>query len=100
MPPAEDVPDAERVLVARSEWNEVEQTIADMPERMAVALRMFRIEETPQRAIAEHLGITVSGVEKLLKRAYRKIHDRLAESTADSGGAYRQDGERGSGRGD
>ncbi|NWN33500.1 RNA polymerase sigma factor, partial [Klebsiella michiganensis] len=56
--------------------------IAAMPDRMATALRMFRLEERPQRAIAEHLGISVSGVEKLLARAYRKIHDSLSEPGA------------------
>ena len=71
-----------------------------MPERMATALRMFRIDERPQRAIAEHLGITVSGVEKLLRRAYRKIHDRLDDNAADLTGARRQDGERDNSRGD
>ena len=98
--PAEDLPDAERALIARNEWHEVERTIADMPERMATALRMFRIDERPQRAIAEHLGITVSGVEKLLRRAYRKIHDRLDDNAADLTGARRQDGERDNSRGD
>jgi RNA polymerase sigma factor (sigma-70 family) len=68
-----DQPDAERTLIARDRLARVEATITDMPERMRTALRMFRLEERPQRAIADHLGITVSGVEKLLQRAYRQI---------------------------
>ncbi|RTL14198.1 MAG: RNA polymerase sigma factor, partial [Sphingomonadaceae bacterium] len=32
-----------------------------------------------QRAIADELGISVSGVEKLLQRAYRILHTRVAE---------------------
>lgn len=86
---AEDIPDPERETIARSQWRAVEGAIADMPERMAIALRMFRLEEQPQRAIADHLGISVSGVEKLLQRAYRKIHDRLGQSGEDIGGAHR-----------
>ncbi|PSJ20094.1 RNA polymerase subunit sigma-70, partial [Halomonas sp. ND22Bw] len=61
----------------RSQLRIVEGAIADMPERMAIALRRFRIDGEPQRAIAAELGISVSGVEKLLQRAYRIIHDRL-----------------------
>lgn len=78
-PEADDVPDAERSLIARGEWRAVEGAIHDMPERMATALRLFRIEGQPQRAIAERLGISVSGVEKLLQRAYRRIHDRFEQ---------------------
>ena len=57
----------------------VEQAIDAMPERMGRALRLFRIEGRSQRAIADELGISVSGVEKLLQRAYRILHARLAE---------------------
>lgn len=68
-----DAPDAERTLIARDRLARIEQAIAAMPERMRTALRMFRVDGRPQRAIAEQLGISVSGVEKLLQRAYRQI---------------------------
>lgn len=86
-PGADEVPDAERVLAARSELALVERAIADMPERMATALRLFRLDGVPQRAIADQLGISISGVEKLLQRAYRLIRERLAagESMAGAG---------------
>jgi RNA polymerase sigma-70 factor (ECF subfamily) len=93
-PRADDIPDPERASIARSQWRMVESAIADMPDRMAIALRMFRLEEQPQRAIAEHLGISVSGVEKLLQRAYRKIHDGLALAGEDMAGARRLQDER------
>lgn len=89
-PNAEELPDSERALIARDQWQAVEGAIADMPERMATALRMFRLEEQSQRAIADHLGISVSGVEKLLQRAYRRIHERIARFDEDSGTACRQ----------
>lgn len=92
-PHADELPDAERALIARSEWRAVEEVLADMPDRMATALRLFRVERQPQRVIAEQLGISVSGVEKLLQRAYRTIHDRLGQSGEGSGGARRLDGE-------
>jgi RNA polymerase sigma-70 factor (ECF subfamily) len=97
-PQADELPDAERTLMAQRQWQEVEGAIADMPDRMAIALRMFRLDEQPQRAIADHLGISVSGVEKLLQRAYRKIHDRLDRFAEDSEAARRQHGERGADR--
>lgn len=71
------VADPEGALAAVDERRALERVVGEMPERMATALRMFRLEEQSQRAIAAHLGISVSGVEKLLARAYRKIHDRL-----------------------
>lgn len=88
-------PDAERALIARDRLRGVQQTIAAMPERMQAALRLFRIEERSQRDIAAELGVTVSGVEKLLKRAYRQINaSRDAESASprrleDEGGSDR-----------
>jgi RNA polymerase sigma-70 factor (ECF subfamily) len=97
-PDADEHPDAERALIARDQWREVEGALADMPERMATALHLFRIEELSQREIAGHLGISVSGVEKLLQRAYRKIHDRLARCGEDSAAAHRLNDERGSER--
>ncbi len=63
------------MLLARERLEQVEAALAAMPERMSAALRMFRIERRPQKEIAQALGITVSGVEKLLKRAYRQLFD-------------------------
>lgn len=82
-PAAAEIPDAERALIARDRLRRVEASIARMPERMASALRMFRVEERPQREIADALGISVSGVEKLLQRAYRQIQDDLAHCGED-----------------
>jgi RNA polymerase sigma-70 factor (ECF subfamily) len=97
-PDADEIPDAERVAVARDQWREIEVAIADMPERMATALRLFRVDERSQRDIAGQLGISVSGVEKLLQRAYRKIHDRLGRFGEDSVAGHRLSDERGGDR--
>lgn len=80
-PAADEQPDAERALIARDGLRAIERVIADMPERMRDALRMFRFEERPQREIAAELGITVSGVEKLLRRAYAQITAASADGT-------------------
>jgi len=78
-PDADEFPDAEAVLLARERLRRVEDAMAAMPERMSAALRMFRVERRPQKEIAEALGITVSGVEKLLKRGYRQLFDLDSE---------------------
>ncbi len=49
--------------------------IARMPDRMREAFTLFRFEERPQRDIAEQMGITVSAVEKLLRRAYQFLQE-------------------------
>jgi RNA polymerase sigma-70 factor (ECF subfamily) len=92
-PDASEQPDAERVLIARDRLRVLEATIAGMPDRMQAALRLFRVEQKPQRAIAAELGITVSGVEKLLRRAYQQIN---AARDAETLLPHRQGGEGGS----
>jgi RNA polymerase sigma factor (sigma-70 family) len=74
-PDAQEYPDAEAMLIARERLARIEAVMAAMPQRMSAALRMFRIERRPHKEIASELGITVSGVEKLLKRASRQILD-------------------------
>lgn len=74
-PGAAELPDAERVLLARERLKNVDAVLKSMPERMSTAFRMFRIEGHSQKAIAETIGISVSGVEKLLQRAYRQVYD-------------------------
>lgn len=71
---AHDLPTPEREALARDALHRVDATIAAMPERMRAAYRLFRIEQVPQREIAARLGISLSAVEKLLQRAYRRLH--------------------------
>ncbi len=96
-PAAEELPGAERALLARERLAHVETALAAMPERMRAALRMYRLEELPQKQIAENLGMTLSGVEKLLRRAVRQLHDTGRNGAmADSGERCRLDSEQGS----
>lgn len=92
-PEADDIPDIERTLIARERLAHIEAALAAMPERMASAFRMFRIDEIPQKQISEHLGISVSGVEKLLQRAYRQIYDAGSITSEGSPGRHRLAGE-------
>jgi len=92
-PVADDLPDIERTLIARERLAQIEAALAAMPERMAAAFRMFRIDELPQKHISEQLGISVSGVEKLLQRAYRQIHDAGSKKSEDFAAQHRLAGE-------
>jgi len=98
-PGADELPDAERGLLARERLQQIERTLADMPDRMRTALRLYRVEEQPQKDIAAHLGMTVSGVEKLLRRAMLQISAHRAVDEADSHEQHRLSGEGDSHRG-
>jgi RNA polymerase sigma-70 factor (ECF subfamily) len=83
-------PDAERAMIARERLERIEASIAAMPERMRTALRMFRVGELPQKEIAKRLGVTVSAVEKMLRRAMRRIHEAdQSLASADCGERHR-----------
>ena len=82
-PAAAEHPDAERLLVSRESLRAAQAVLAAMPERMRTAWRLFRIEELPQRLIADRLEISVSGVEKLLRRAYARFHHLLEADPGD-----------------
>ncbi len=92
-PGAEEQPLIERALIARERLQHVEAALESMPERMRRAFRLFRFEELPRKDIAADLGISVSGVEKLLQRAYRHIHDRGRKFAVGQEPARRQSGE-------
>jgi DNA-directed RNA polymerase specialized sigma24 family protein len=62
---------------------------AAMPERMSAALRMYRVEDVPQKEIAARLGMTLSGVEKLLRRAVKEIQTYKVTAEADLGEPHR-----------
>lgn len=92
-PEAADHPTAEDAMVASDEWARVQALLAAMPPRMMQALQWFRLERLGQREIAERLGITVSGVEKLLKRGYAELA-RARDGRADSAARRRLEEER------
>ncbi|WP_010216728.1 RNA polymerase sigma factor [Sphingomonas sp. PAMC 26621] len=92
-PAADEQPDAERGLLARERLQQIEKALAGMPDRMRTALRLYRVEEQPQKDIAVHLGMTVSGVEKLLRRAMQQISVYRANDEADSSERHRLSGE-------
>lgn len=83
-PAAEEQPTIERSMLDRERLARLERALAAMPERMSTALRLYRLEDVPQKEIAARLGMTVSGIEKLLRRAVKEIQSYKAASEADS----------------
>lgn len=84
-PGSAELPDAERQLVSAEELARLQSLIGSMPERMHRALVLFRLEGRSHRAIAEELGMSVSGVGKLLVRAYRQLIDFRSNTLAAAG---------------
>lgn len=72
-PGSAEFPDPEAMLSASGELLRLREFMKQMPANMVRALEMFRLEGQSQRAIAAELGMSLSGVEKLLARAYRQL---------------------------
>ena len=70
---ASDTPLPDRRLIARAMLDRAEAALRDEGERVLEIFRLFRIEEMGQRAIAQHLGLSLSTVEKDLQKAYRTL---------------------------
>lgn len=83
-PESAEVPGQEQALMARNELARVQALLDSMPEAMRRALILFRLEGRSQRAIAEDLGMSLSGVEKLLARGYRQLVEFQRSALADA----------------
>lgn len=67
---ADSRPSAERELIAREELRLISKALAALPDRTLQIFRLYRLDGLRQREIAAELGISVSSVEKHLRRAY------------------------------
>ena len=67
----------ERVLLDREALRMVVAAIADLPPRTREVFALHRFEEMSCSAIASHLGISVSGVEKHIIKALSSLRLRL-----------------------
>jgi RNA polymerase sigma-70 factor (ECF subfamily) len=93
-PQSQEYADPERIVGARSELVRAQALVAAMPDRMREAFTLFRFDELPQRVIAERMGVTVSAVEKLLRRAYHYLQENRLVEGADGMSSHRHDSER------
>ncbi|QTD57477.1 RNA polymerase sigma factor [Parasphingorhabdus cellanae] len=81
----DDSPDVLKQMVSRERLAEVEQVLNALPERTSYIFRAFRVEGRAQRDIAAELEISVSAVEKHLRKAYRAIIDFRKGVDSDDG---------------
>lgn len=65
-------------VMARQEWQQLEQAIAQLPEGCRNVLLLRKIELLSHQEIADRLGIAVSTVEKQHARALRLLRTALA----------------------
>ncbi|NML07799.1 sigma-70 family RNA polymerase sigma factor [Sphingomonas sp. G-3-2-10] len=88
-----DDPSTDQILAAREQLAIVDAAIAELPFSARTAFVMHRLENLPQAEIAEALSISVSMVEKHVRRALTHCRDRLAEAdgTAVHRGRQRSD---------
>ncbi len=80
---ASAMPSSERLLIGRQHAAMVEEALAGLGERPAAIFRRHRIDEVPQRAVAEEFGVSLSTVESDLRRAYRvlaEVKERIDEA--------------------
>jgi RNA polymerase sigma factor (sigma-70 family) len=71
-------PGVAQQVMARQEWQDLEQAIAQLPEGCRTVLLLRKIELLSHQEIAERLGIAVSTVEKQHARALRLLRTALA----------------------
>lgn len=74
---AAEEPSAERQLSDREELQRLAEAIAALPEPTRTIFRLRRIEQLPQRAIAERLRMPESTVEKHVSRALLHVSNLL-----------------------
>ena len=88
-PEADARPSAERDLIAREELRFVFDALGALPDRTVQIFRRYRLDGLRQREIAEDMGISVSSVEKHLRRAYEVVSEAQARLIADSAAPLR-----------
>lgn len=72
---ADPAPGPAQTAEARSEAERLAEVVASMPRRRQRILILIRIDEMPRQEVADRLGVSVSLVDRELKRA----HDYLTE---------------------
>lgn len=72
---ADDLPDSERAVEARTELEAVVRIIAELPVRQQAILLAARLEGTPRREIAARFGVS----ERFVQRELQAAHDYCAE---------------------
>jgi RNA polymerase sigma factor (sigma-70 family) len=67
----------ERVLMGKEAMDRVVDVLSDLPPRTAEAFFLHRFEDMTYEDIARRMGVSVKAVEDLMRRALRRLSDRL-----------------------
>ena len=70
-------PGVAQQVMARQEWRQLEQAIAELPEGCRAVLLLSKVEYLSHREIGDRLGIAISTVEKQHARALRLLRTAL-----------------------
>lgn len=68
-----DVPDSERVVVARQQLKMVIEALSELPEQALEAFRLHRLEGMCFQEIGKHLGVSKAGAHRLVAKALTRI---------------------------
>lgn len=72
-----DAPDVERVLISKEELAIVLAGLEELSERTRSMFLLCRLENRPQREIAEQFGVSVSAVEKNVAKAMLHLMQKV-----------------------
>jgi RNA polymerase sigma factor (sigma-70 family) len=83
MQPAVDILAADRQITARLELRRLQAALDTLPPRCRQVVRLRKIDQLPQREVAERMGIAEDTVERQLSKGIRLLADRLFNTGAD-----------------
>ncbi len=81
---ADDAPDALRMIEGRADIERLKSIMAELPPRARNILLAVRLDGLSRAQIAERFGISVSMVEKELRRAQEFCNDRFRQDRAET----------------
>ncbi len=74
---SDPAPGPDRSIEARSEVERLLLVMQEMPVRQRRILTLIRIDEMPRQEVARHLGVSLSLVDRELKRAHEYIVEKM-----------------------
>jgi RNA polymerase sigma-70 factor (ECF subfamily) len=74
---SDPAPGPERTMEARSESDRLLQVMEEMPARQRRILTLIRVDEMSRQEVANCLGVSVSLVDRELKRAHEYIVEKM-----------------------
>ena len=74
---ADPSPGPAQVAEARSEAQRLAAVVAAMPARQRHILILIRVDEMPRQEVADRLGVSLSLVDRELRRAHDHVMERM-----------------------